>query len=91
MALQIALGSDLPKEDQEYAKSAFVHRYTKDHVPEWARHEGSNHSVQFASDDEWLANTQFVVNKSGRLNRNARFCYAKPTWPDNPEYRYSER
>lgn len=44
--------------------------------------------VQFASDWEWLAHTEFYVRKNGRLDmRYASLAHTNPTWPDNPELR----
>jgi hypothetical protein len=85
----LAKGSDLRPEDREHVLRAYVHRHTREHVPEWARRAGAKYPVQFASDAEWLANTYFSVTVTGRLDRRVTHCTSSPTWPDNPELRRS--
>lgn len=79
------LGSDLTPAEQSYVLSAFVHRFTLDHVPGWARKpriDGSPYPVQFKSDAEWLANTKFQVHGTNlRLDRKCGDCRSTPTWP----------
>lgn len=80
-----ALGSELSAADQRYVLAAFVHRFTRDHKPAWARKpraDGTAYPVQFASDADWLAHTRFVVTKTGRASRSACECQSSPTWPD---------
>jgi hypothetical protein len=46
----------------ERAKAQFVHRYTMDHVPNWAKDKAPNgkyYAPQFRTDAEWYANTVF--------------------------------
>ena len=79
-------GIELSVTEQMQALKMFVHRFTKEHVPEWSkepRPDGEACKVQFASDKEWLANTLFWVTNSGRLSRQHNFCQSTPTWPDN--------
>lgn len=79
------LGSELTAREQRYVLSAFVHRYTRDHTPDWARYlrpNGTRYPVQFASDQEWLAHTRFVIRKNGALSLREGQCYSTPTWPD---------
>lgn len=81
-------GAELPRDQQEEAKRAYVHRFTKDHTPAWARKpmpNGSAYPVQFASDADWLAHTLFHVTNAGTLASSD--CESSPTWPDNPELR----
>lgn len=83
------LGSLLRPEQQREALARFVHRFTKDHKPEWASGEwkdGKPYPVQFASDADWLSHTIFRTNKDGTLRERAD-CESHPTWPDNPELR----
>lgn len=81
-------GDLLSPEDQRYAKSAFVHRFTKDHRPEWKnRKDCASCPVAFASDNDWLAHTLFDVFADGAMCRTSRFIRSYPTWPDNPELR----
>lgn len=84
------LGSELTKEEQSYVLAAFVHRFTRDHKPQWALSpwkDNKPYPVQFDSDKEWLANTRFNVTESGALDRKVKECNSTPTWPDNPELR----
>jgi len=83
-------GTQLCASDQQHVLAAYVHRFTRDHKPAWARwprEDGQVSPVQFASDADWLANTRFAVRKNGRLDGRARYCESSPTWPDNPELR----
>jgi hypothetical protein len=83
-------GSELPYSTQREVLRCFVHRYTAEHVPSWARGElkdGKPYPVQFASDKDWLENTLFQVTKAGNLSNRHSYCESHPTWPDNPELR----
>lgn len=78
-------GNELPPSEQKRALAAFPYRFTKDHVPDWARKtrvDGTSYPVQFANDADWLANTRFAVTKSGRLDERATYCESSPTWPN---------
>ena len=91
--VQVKLGSELSPEDQVTALCAFVHRFTKQHRPHWANRpwkNGQTYPVQFASDEDWLANSYFAVCKDGSLSEGTAFCESHPTWPDNPELRKPE-
>ncbi len=77
-------GTQLSLTDQESVLRGFVHRYTGDHKPFWVT---IGTPLQFASDSEWLENTEFKVNKSGQLSRRNRFCRSNPTFPLSPELR----
>jgi len=79
------LGNKLSMEMQVEAKRRWVHRYTGEHCPIWAR--GGNYPVQFRDDADWLAHTYFSVTKTGRLDQRYRQCESYPTWPNNPELR----
>lgn len=84
------LGTDLSAEDQREALSSYVHRYTGDHTPAWAkepRPDGGAYPLQFATDAEWLANTWFKVTAAGRLDHRGKQCQSCATWPNNPELR----
>ena len=78
-------GKDLPPALQREALRSYVHRFTGEHVPAWARHprpDGRAYPLQFASDAEWLANTRFPVTKAGRLAKRPSICESRPTWPN---------
>lgn len=84
------LGSELCAEDQRTVLTAYVHRFTRNHKPDWARKEwkdGKPYPLQFDSDADWLAHTRFAVTKAVRLDARASDCESSPTWPDNPELR----
>lgn len=80
MAIRWAYGSELVESEQREVLSSFVYRFTREHVPSWAK--GTDYSPQFASDREWLENTRFPVRKDGRLDRRYHHCESNPTWPD---------
>lgn len=81
------LGTNLSPALQREALARYCHRYTREHVPGWAkqpRPDGSPYPVQFASDRDWLANTRFPVTKGGTLANRPGSCESRPTWPDGP-------
>lgn len=70
------------------AQARYPHRFTMDHVPDWARRRPCDHggpsqryyAPQFRSDAEWYENTVFheEVAQAGLTFRDA---ISKPTWP----------
>jgi hypothetical protein len=87
--MKTALGNRLSATDQAYVRSAYVHRFTKEHRPAWlGRGDCVGCPPHFASDADWLAHTTFKVNANGALNRRSKTCESCPTWPDNPELRH---
>lgn len=78
-------GGKLSKTAQGEALAAYCHRYTMEHVPTWARKPAPNgkyYKPHFASDAEWLANSEFPVTKRGRLSRHEDAdCRSWATWP----------
>ena len=85
-----ALGTALCHSDQKHVLAAYVHRFTREHQPQWASKpwkDGLPYPVQFDSDADWLAHTTFAVRKNGRLDMRGHSCQGNPTWPDNPELR----
>lgn len=86
----VCKGSELCAEDRKHVLAAYVHRYTRNHIPAWAEKEwknGERYPAQFNSDSEWLENSWFGLRKDGRLDRKKHFCFSSPTWPLNPELR----
>lgn len=70
---------------QREALARYVHRFTRDNVPAWAkkpRPDGRPYPVQFGSDSEWLAKTYFPVTARGKLAKRPGHCQSHPTWPD---------
>lgn len=84
------LGTELSRNEQQYVKSAYTHRFTGDNKPVWAYGEwedGKQYPLQFKDDADWLAHTYFPINKDGTVNRRqSADCYSTPTWPNNPEF-----
>lgn len=83
-------GNELSAATQQEALCRFVHRFTRDNVPAWAKKEwkdGKPYPVQFDSDREWLEHTEFAIRKDGALDNRVNYCFSVPTWPDNPELR----
>jgi hypothetical protein len=83
-------GTNLCHSDQRHVLAAFVHRFTAEHKPDWASkpwRDGLPYPVQFASDNDWLANTLFAVRKDGRIDERVRHCESTPTWLHNPKLR----
>ena len=81
-------GDKLSAAAQSDALRRFVHRYTREHVPDWARKPrpcGGSYPVQFDSDADWLTHSLFQVRNDGGLSDSASYCQSFPTWPDNPE------
>ena len=83
-------GNDLNYSTRAEVLRAFVHRFTGDHKPDWARKprpDGTAYPLQFKDDADWLANTFFAINRDGSLSAKQHFCSSSPTWPNNPELR----
>lgn len=78
-------GSDLYARLQNEVKARYVHRFTGEHHPAWARQpspDGRPYPVQFADDSDWLANTFFPITKAGEIARRPAYCESHPTWPN---------
>jgi hypothetical protein len=87
--MKLTKGSELPKLIQKQVLACFVHRFTKDHKPDWARRprpDGTPYMVQFASDQDWLEHTEFYITNKGELSRRHKTCFSSPTWPDGKNY-----
>jgi hypothetical protein len=87
MAKIMMRGDLLPLDLQREALSSYVHRFTRQHVPAWARQpmpNGNAYPVQYDSDAQWLARTLFpVIRRGDRVTRLAAGdCYLHPYWPD---------
>jgi len=83
-------GDHLSPRLQSRVKARYVHRFTREHKPAWAKQEwrdGKPYPLQFDSDADWLAHTEFPVTIKGELADRPTHCYSTPTWPDNPELR----
>lgn len=66
------------------ACASYVHRFTMDHVPNWAkeqRPDGSYYAPQYRSDQEWYDNTLFPPHKFS-ISKEDTSCYStNQTWP----------
>lgn len=85
--MDIADKITLPKQSARrlsFAKACaqYVHRFTMEHVPQWAKQElspGKYYAPQFRSDREWYDNTLFY-GESDLADR--KHCYTSgQTWP----------
>lgn len=88
--MPMVLGSELRPEVQQHALRRFLYRYTREHIPQWAKKEwkdGKPYPLEFDSDADWLAHTRFAVCRNGQLDERTAHCESNPTWPDNPELR----
>ncbi len=74
----------------EQACAAYVHRYTMDHVPQWARRrpiddggtETRYYAPQYASDREWYDNTLFNGDVGYPYGKRSTDCFSTgATWP----------
>lgn len=67
----------------EQAKAQYVHRYTVEHVPQWAMRphsDGLFYAPQFSSDREWYDNTLFPGE--GHISKRSKYCFTSgQTWP----------
>lgn len=72
----------------EEARRKYVHRYTMEHVPQWARQrpcdpggtETRYYAPQFRTDREWFENTVFPPNHPA--GPRVTDCYTNgQTWP----------
>ncbi len=69
------------------AQSRYPHRYTMDHVPNWAKRpcdgNGKYYAPQYVSDQEWYDNTIFPGEKGHPLGKDHDDCChtTNQTWP----------
>jgi len=78
-------GNQLSPAERQQVLSRFVNRFTGNYTPPWSRikrTDGSAYMVHFKDDEEWLANTEFAVTSSGKLDNSAKYCFSTPTWPN---------
>lgn len=64
------------------AQSQYPHRYTCEHVPQWAREQradGTYYAPQYKTDQEWYDNTIFPGEDGCTA---LKFCESSnPSWP----------
>ncbi len=65
------------------ACAKYVHRFTMEHVPQWARQvreDGTYYAPQFRSDAEWYNATSFPGENG--VHRRSKYCRTLgQTWP----------
>jgi len=86
--MKLINGSKLPDNLKQTVLETFIHRFTRDHKPEWAnglRESGKPWQVRFDSDQDWLENTEFCIADDGFLSRKYPHCHPNSTWPDGRE------
>ncbi len=80
----------------EQARSQYVHRYTMEHIPAWARKpcegNGKFYAPQYRSDAEWYANTYFpgepeLVGDDGTHCQSFNQTWPLGQWLDAPYQR----
>lgn len=77
--MQLINGSQLSDTLKRQVLAVFCHRFTGEHKPQWAnelRPDGQPYQPQFATDKDWLANTEFYITKKGQLSRKHRYCHS---------------
>lgn len=85
LAFQKRINKPLPARPLSFAdaKARYVHRYTMEYLPSWARKPSPNgkyYAPQYASDREWYENTIFPGEK--HIPAKADHCESnKQTWP----------
>ena len=83
--MRYIFGSQLSDLERAAALEHFGNRFTGDHTPDWVTGRLGKECpplLQFASDDDWLQNTEFEVDEAGKITG---LCVTHPTWPGNPE------
>lgn len=68
----------------EQACAQYVHRFTMEHVPAWAKNvrpDGTYYAPQYRSDREWYENTEFPPHAL-TMSKKDTSCYSSgATWP----------
>lgn len=67
----------------EKAKKQYIHRFTMEHVPQWAlelRPDGTHYAPQYRSDREWYDNTVFP-GEAGHYGPKTSCITSNQTWP----------
>lgn len=67
----------------EQATRVYVHRYTAEHMPAWARErrsDGTYYAPQYRSDREWYEHTVFP-GEPGHFGGRNHCMSNNPTWP----------
>jgi antirestriction protein ArdC len=89
---EMLYGHQLAPALRREALTAYVHRYTAEHVPSWSRKpapNGRHYAPQYQNDSEWLDKTRFPITRSRQGIRlksgstaNTTHCESNdPSWP----------
>lgn len=68
----------------EQAKAAYVHRFTMEHIPQWAKKpmdNGKYYAPQYTSDREWYDNTLFPPHAFSISKRDTSCHSTNQSWP----------
>lgn len=68
----------------EQAKAQYVHRFTMEHVPAWAkekRSDGTYYAPHYKNDKEWYDNTLFPPHKFTMSKKDTSCHCENLTWP----------
>jgi hypothetical protein len=69
----------------QQAQAMYVHRFTVDHVPNWAKTAAPNgkfYAPHYSSDAEWFASTKFPPNNPYALSKRDTSCHSSnQSWP----------
>lgn len=67
------------------ACAAYIHRFTMEHIPEWAKEQGPDgkfYAPQYRTDQEWYDNTKFPPhNPHARSAKDTSAWSTGQTWP----------
>ena len=65
------LGAHLGLKARAEVLSAYVHRFTGNHIPGWA---DKRRTPMYLNDQQWLESTWFEVTASGKLDKRFKHC-----------------
>lgn len=74
----------------EEARRRYLHRFTMEHIPEWAKKPAPNgkfYAPHYRSDQEWYENSLFPPNNPygiGSECHSANQSWSLGQWLDNP-------
>lgn len=77
MIAKLVKGENLTAAQVKQVKAAFVHRFTGEHVPAWAkqpRPDGTAYEPMYATDADWIADKAFYVHKDGQIASTPHHC-----------------
>lgn len=78
MYAQWAYGACLTSELRQQVLARFINRYTGEHRPSWVTRGGHASPPLYATDLEWLHNTEFAIRADGQLDGRVKHCMSHP-------------